>query len=351
MVSLKKLSLKIPQIKRLWDDRISLIQERDRLKDEIRIIKASFDSNNIKVTLINNNNDEFPINSIFKDEILNHEGLECFIRKTDETGVIGSSEVNTYWDGKFYNPATRPDENLDPYSDEYVNQQVALYKEISGREVNQDKNEHTSFDIDAHINAINPYLHQLPSSLSVHFLRLSRAMRIANIPTGSRLLDMGCGWGLSTEFFRYLGLEVTGLDINPDFVNLVNSRAKRLNTNIVAFQGSFESIPGDDVYNAVVYYECLHHAIRPWETLSLVFKRLSPGGKLIFCGEPVNQIWKSWGLRLDPLSIYCIKKFGWFESGWSPEFISDCVQKCGFLIDHFADDGGDIGWVMVANRP
>ncbi|TIU30913.1 MAG: methyltransferase domain-containing protein, partial [Mesorhizobium sp.] len=125
---------------------------------------------------------------------------------------------------------------------------------------------------------------------------------------------------------------------------------KRIGHKIGAVQGSFEDIPGDGLYDAVLYYESLHHAIKPWETLSLVHSRLNPGGKLMLAGEPVNDIWKHWGIRTDPLSIYCIRKFGWFESGWSADFISKCVKRCGFEVDHFAEEPGSIGWIMIARK-
>ncbi len=99
------------------------------------------------------------------------------------------------------------------------------------------------------------------------------------------------------------------------------------------------------------YYECLHHAVRPWIALRAAYERLKPGGRVILAGEPVNDHWKSWGLRVDNLSVYCIRKFGWFESGWSVPFITGCLQRSGFAIDHCGDEGGTIGWIIVGRKP
>jgi hypothetical protein len=77
---------------------------------------------------------------------------------------------------------------------------------------------------------------------------------------------------------------------------------------------------------------------------------LKPGGKLLLAGEPINDIWKHWGLRTDPLSVYCIRKFGWFESGWSARFLTACVERCGFKVTHFGAEAGSIGWIMVAEK-
>ena len=140
---------------------------------------------------------------------------------------------------------------------------------------------------------------------------------------------------------------MTGVDINPGFVDLVNRRAAHSGWPIRAERGTFESIPGTDLFDAAMYYECLHHAVLPWVALGAAFARLKPGGRVLLVGEPVNDRWKSWGVRLDNLSVYCIRKFGWFESGWSVPFITDCLVHAGFAIEHCGDEGGTIGWIIV----
>jgi len=73
---------------------------------------------------------------------------------------------------------------------------------------------------------------------------------------------------------------------------------------------------------------------------------LKPNGKITFAGEPINSWWKSWGMRLDFLSVYCIRKFGWFENGWTKEFISECFNRVGFnltLLPHIGLRNGIIG--------
>lgn len=276
--------------------------------------------------------------------------LESFIAFSDEIGPPSSPDVEAFWRGMRYIPATKVNQKLDPFGEEYAAQQIAVYREIAGRDLDQAMNELTDFAIEDHIAGANPYTHQPPPAVALHVGRVSRAIQYSGLQIGDHVLDMGCGWGTSCELMAFCGLEVTGLDINPRFVELVNTRAKRIGHRVHAVQGSFEDIPGEGLYDAVLYYESLHHAIKPWETLSLVHRRLKPGGKLIFAGEPVNDIWKHWGIRTDPLSIYCIRKFGWFESGWSADFISKCVKRCGFEVGHFAEEPGSIGWIMIARK-
>lgn len=276
--------------------------------------------------------------------------LDNFVEHSDNLGGPQAADTIEYWKKIRYKPAAHVNESLDAYSDEYARQQIALYEEISGRELDQHKNEFTPFDIQVHVEAINPYGHWTPSDLALHLLRLSRALQLGKFARGEHVLDIGCGWGLSSELFAYSGLTVTALDINPAFVELVNKRALRSGLPIRAVQGTFEDIPGQEVFDAALYYECLHHAVRPWEALRSLHPRLSDQGRVIMAGEPFNDRWRSWGLRTDPLSLYCIRKHGWFESGWSPGFLQGCLARTGFRVEHCADEGGSIGWIVVARK-
>lgn len=122
--------------------------------------------------------------------------LTGFIAHSDQLGGPGHPDCEQYWQGIEYYPDIVVDQSLDPFSEEYVNQQVALYREVSGRELDQLTNEHTALDVNRHTAAINPYDHGSPSGLAQHIERLSRAIRLGAPPRGSLMLDMGCGWGL-----------------------------------------------------------------------------------------------------------------------------------------------------------
>ena len=282
--------------------------------------------------------------------VIGSDDLDGFVGKTDELGKIGSPPVAAYWSTVTYQPSTAVDETLDPYSDAYTEQQIALYREVSGRSVNQEENELTALDIEAHVAAANPYAHPAPPDVALHMSRIARAIQHSGLASGDHVLDIGCGWGASCELLAFSGLRVTGVDINPAFVELVNRRAARSGLPIYAEQGTFEAIPGSAKFKAVLYYECLHHAVRPWVALRAAFDRLEPGGRVMLVGESLNNDWKTWGLRVDPLSLYCVRKFGWFESGWSVAFIQDCLERCGLAVERCTDEGGTLGWIIIGRK-
>jgi SAM-dependent methyltransferase len=147
-----------------------------------------------------------------------------------------------------------------------------------------------------------------------------------------------------------LGATVHSVDVNPDFIKLIRLRQERHKLPITSEVSTFEAFDTTETYDAIIFYECLHHSAKPWELISRAYRWLKPGGKILFAGEPVNDQWLNWGLRLDAQSVYCIRKFGWFESGWSKAFISQCFWRGGFAaqIDFFPNR--DVGYVCIAKR-
>ncbi|MDI1296300.1 MAG: class I SAM-dependent methyltransferase [bacterium] len=278
------------------------------------------------------------------------EDLDEFVRKSDALGGPGAAECDQYWQEFSYTPTIFIDQTLDPFSDAYYAAQIGLYQELSGRDFEQAKNELGDIDIAAHISAANPYNHGSPAGLAVHLERLARALKFAKPPLGGKMLDMGCGWGLSSELAAYSGLHVTSIDINPQFVDLINQRAAAGNRKINAQQSSFDSFSSPEQYDIIQFYECFHHAAKPWELMERMAAHLKPNGKILLSGEPVNNIWwKNWGLRLDALSVYCIRKFGWFESGWSQPFLLDAFRRSGLNVEVFDHADPEIGQTWVAS--
>ncbi|CAN7481409.1 methyltransferase domain-containing protein [Rhizobium rhizogenes] len=250
---------------------------------------------------------------------------------------------------------TQVDKSLDPFSDEYFAQQMALYIEIASRSFEPTTGELTRIDPIKHSQGANPYLSNNTTVISSHVRTISTVMTVANLPPAARVLDLGCGWGLSSEIMAFCGATIDAVDINPPFVELVNLRAAPRNYDIRARHGEFDSLEADGFYDLILFYECLHHASKPWELIERVKSFLSPTGKIAFAGEPVNEIWwPNWGMRLDYLSVYCIRKFGWFESGWSEAFIQACFRRAGLDVVVYPQIGlrnGSIGYAMLPDIP
>ncbi len=279
-----------------------------------------------------------------------HE-LDDYVAHIDSLGGLGTPAANAFVALIGYAPDVAVDTTLDPFSPEYSAQQLALYSEIAGRPLDQLANEDTPFDIERHAAAVNSYDHGIPAVLAEHWLRLAALLRLAAPLRGHWLCDMGCGWGLTSEFMAQSGLNVLAMDVNAKFVELVNRRAARLGLSIAAVQGEFESYGPPHPVDLVLFYECLHHAPRPWFVLARMATALSrhPGAQFLLAGEPIqSHWWPHWGMRLDAGSIYVMRKYGWFESGWSMPFILRCLAAAGVEPRVAQTDG--LGEVIAAGH-
>lgn len=283
-------------------------------------------------------------------DIFSSLNLHEFVDAIDAAGGWGAPSTKPLVD-RFRFHKDLVNETLDPFSEEYVQEQLCFYKRLTGQLADQKQTELTSFNLQDHLQTANPYA-SVPAHLAaMHASRISLAIKQSKLELHAKVLDMGCGWGFSSELMTFLGLQVTGVDINPQFCELVNQRAALRKLPVVAHPGSFENIPAqDNFFDGVVYYECLHHAIRPWVALEKSHAKLKTGGKLILAGEPINTMWKHWGLRLDAESMYVIKKFGWFESGWTLDFLEQCLLKVGYHSIEKVLHEGPIGWVITATK-
>ena len=284
--------------------------------------------------------------------IITKKSLNEFVAKTDTLGGPGSPASVSYWADFKYQPTVTVDTALPPDSAEYFQQMQSLYHEMSGRQMDQKANEFTYFDVDALVNLESPYAFQDPNSRAAHYMRLATPLHTANLNQDSPVLDMGCGWGISSEFLAQLGFNVTAVDINPLFVDLVQRRAKRLGLKINAIESSFDEYQAASFsYDAVLFYECFHHAITPSNLLKNIYSFLKKQGKLILVGEPIQDSWwPSWGLRLDPMSVYCIAKFGWFESGWSESYLIKILSDNGFIPAFHNHPDPMIGKFVIAEK-
>jgi len=277
--------------------------------------------------------------------------LDDFVAKADAAGGPGHPDTDAYWRDFRYEPTVRLDPGLDPDSDAYRAAMMRIYEEMANRKFDPVITEFSDIDVERLIPLESPYSFASASHRVLHYLRLSTACHLGGV-NGGQALDMGCGWGLSSEFLAQIGHAVTAVDINPRFVDLVNGRARRLGLNIKAWQSAFENfagVPGS--FDVALFYECLHHAANPRAVLDLVSTLLKPEGVLLLAGEPIqHNWWPHWGLRLDALSVYCIRKFGWFESGWSADYLCGTVADAGMVPVLYPHPDPAVGPVVVAHK-
>ena len=274
--------------------------------------------------------------------------LDAFAKLVDDNGMnVHADAVRERYHPFALAFDTRIDAGLSPFSAGYFAQQVALYQENSGRELDQETGELHGDDLGPLLRAPNPTGIPDAGIVAEHVRCTSTMMSLACLGRTPTVLDLGAGHGLGSEVFAYAGCSVHAVDIDPGLGGLARRRADRLGLDITRSDMNFDDVGdlADGRYDAAFFFQSLHHCLRPWELIAALAGKLKPSGVIGFVGEPVQDEWNDWGVRLDPEAVYVARRRGWFECGWSPRFIRECFERSGFELSFFSGGhlGGQIG--------
>lgn len=231
----------------------------------------------------------------------------------------------------------------DPFEPEYSIRQMRLYEEIAGRRYTVE-NEETKFDVSSLSMRPFPYATGNPATVGSQLLAIGALIRQLKIPEGGRVLEFGPGWGNTTIALAMTGFQVTVVDIEPRFCELIRRRSEALGLSIEVINSDFFWVEEcGRVFDAAVFFECFHHCSDHLRLLRSLRNAIVPEGGVYFGGEPItNDLPLPWGLRLDGESLWAIRKHGWFELGFTEDYFEEALSRCGWQVskyssaDHFA---------------
>lgn len=171
-----------------------------------------------------------------------------------------------------------------------------------------------------------------------------RAARSLELRTGSRVLDVGCGFGGTAFLFAgAYGAQVTGLDVLPQMIAEAQRRAReRQAANVEFVRGDVltVSLPGAP-FDAVYSKDSFLHVHDKTRLMRVLFGLLAPGGQVYFadylrgrergCDEFESYV---------AGSAYDLATFDRYRSAMQgAEFVDAvCEDRTGRLIEILVDD-------------
>ncbi len=239
----------------------------------------------------------------------------------------------------------------DPFSPEYHAAQMALYKHLTGRDYTP-ANEVSKLDIAA--SDLRPFPFQTGNPRTAGFFTMGMGflLHVLDLKPGDRVVEFGPGWGNSTMAMAMTGLDVTAVDIESDFCELLRRRARRQEIPLTVVNADFmwaETVT--EPYDAAVFFECFHHCSDHMRLLRALATAVKPGGRVYFATEPILADFPlPWGLRMDGESLWAIRSQGWMELGFNSAYFQQALARTGWVAKRHALPGLEWAAVWEARR-
>ncbi len=169
--------------------------------------------------------------------------------------------------------------------------------------------------------------------LMYDLLNLLQAMQI--VPQG-RILEVGSGPGWVTEILLMLGFKVDAIEPSEDLTKVALERCKALeqhyhstvHSNVRFHQTTLEEIEfEDESFDAIIFFDVLHHIVNEEIALEKVFSFLIPGG----CLGIVEGAWHPDFKELEQTLVREMEKFGTLENPFSVKYLDYLLDKFGFI--------------------
>jgi SAM-dependent methyltransferase len=231
-------------------------------------------------------------------------------------------------------PGSRP---ADPFSEEYRAWAWELYHRISARPGYSVANESSPFDLDRAITC--PFPFETGSARVVggdlvargHLLQCLGERTIERSPP-ARIVEFGPGWGNLTGDLTSTGFEVTAVEVDSQFCTLVERRCPHPERLTVVRGDMLDFRPSQPV-DAAVFFESFHHCSDHMAMLDRLHHVVRPGGAVFFASEPISRLPYPWGPRLDGLSVWSSRTYGWLELGFDADYFDAALARTGWVAE------------------
>ena len=277
------------------------------------------------------------------------EELDSILRELDSVAETSDDELRRLF--MTFSMEYPVNAEKDPYSHEYKTAQSALYERLSGKPYTP-ANEESAFDVGEAVFQPFPYLTKSPRTVGNHIIAVGNVIRHIQSPPPSTILEFGPGWGNTTLMLARMGYQVTAVDIEKRFIELIQKRAAQKSVEIECIHGDFSFISDTSrKWDTILFFECFHHCFEHQELISWLDGVVNEGGQVIFAAEPITDLFPvPWGFRLDGESLRAIRKFGWCELGFQEGYFRDLLHRHGWSVKRTDFTDTPVGTVFTATR-
>lgn len=122
----------------------------------------------------------------------------------------------------------------------------------------------------------------------------ARALSASLVAPGSRVLDVGCGWGTVAEMLHRKGCRVVGVEPDPERRQVAAQHCDQLLDGTAEGLGSLGLAPAS--FDAVLFTDVLEHLVDPWGTLKASLDYLKPDGRVVISIPNVANFGARWNL-------------------------------------------------------
>jgi SAM-dependent methyltransferase len=160
-----------------------------------------------------------------------------------------------------------------------------------------------------------------------------------SVNAGEKLLDVGCGSGLSLLQAQALGADAWGIEADPNAVRIAQQLSLRIH------QGSLHDEPFEGInFDLIVLNQVIEHIPEPDRALRFIRGRLATGGRVVLVFPNVNSLWR----RLSGLNW-----INWHVPYHLHHFtlrtFSQMAERCGFCVTRSRTITPN-GWTLLQIR-
>jgi SAM-dependent methyltransferase len=246
----------------------------------------------------------------------------------------------------------------DPFSDAYRRAVLDIHARISGRPCyDATTMERTPLDVAGFV--ARPAAYQYDSQWLGNYLEsFGHIIKKLDVRPGMRVIEFGCGDADLALHLARFGCDVTVVDIEPDYLEIVRRKAERLEVRIRTVLGDFTDGVDLEPFDRIFFYQAFHHSLEHQQAIANYARMLRADGFLVFGAEPVidpagpwaRAVPYPWGPRLDGLSLRAMQTHGWMELGFQKPYFEALLVRHGLNCEQETSPVNNLAASIVARR-